>query len=312
MNTKVVYAAGAVLLMIGIVFYFVNSGFLSSDKPESQYATTSSSSPPSPPSSTNSHPIANIPSKPSSSANVNGSKSHANIVKPSSYQLFLSLPFYSNTVGSKAQIITHTVLLNQNQNQNYLSTPPNQHQFQLFSFPPLSPSSLSLPLVQAQSNNKNSLSNYQNLTVTVKSIKVSNENNVKSLQLALDVHNPNKGAAILETLNYNVYLNNVRLASADIGSKPEGFVDSLSDVFPIIGNQTISLKDTQPLTPEGSSLFDSNGVFIHNNSSSLKNTSMPQKLTTNFLVNGTFSTTLDRGTQSQSSETPYSLQFPLK
>jgi hypothetical protein len=297
--------------MIGIVFYFVNSGFLSSDKPESQYATTSSSSSSSPP-TTNSHPVANIPSKTSSSSsssssNINGSKSHPNIVKPSSYQLFLSLPLYSNTVSSKPQIITHTLLLNQNQNQNYLSNPANQHQFQLFSFPSLSPS---LPLVLAQSNNKNSLSNYQNLTVAVKSIKVLNENNVKSLQLALDVHNPNKGAAILETLNYNVYLNNVRLASADIGSKPEGFVDSLSDVFPIIGNQTISLKDTQPLTPDGSSLFDSNGVFINNNSTSLKNTS--QKTTTNFLVNGTFSTTLDRGTQSQSSETPYSLQFPLK
>ena len=293
MNTKVVYAAGAVLLMIGVVFYFVNSGFLPSDKPESS-------------STTNSHPVTNTPTTTtttkspsiSSSAYVNNSKTNnPNVVKPSSYQLLLSLPIYSNTVDSERQILANALHLNQPQQQQQLV---KQHQQPHLSLIP------TIPLVFAQSS-----SNYQNLTVSVKSVKVLNENNVTSLQLALDVHNPNRGAAILETLNYNVFFNNVRLASADIGAKPQGFVDSLGSVYPIIGNQTITLKDTQPLTPEGSSLFDSNGHLINN--SSLKNISKSQKMPTNFyLVNGTFSTTLDRGTQSQSSETPYSLKFPLK
>jgi hypothetical protein len=293
MNTKVVYAAGAVLLMIGIVFYFVNSGFLPSDKPESS-------------STTNSHPVTNTPTTTttttkspsiSSSAYVNNSKTNnPNVVKPSSYQLLLSLPTYSNTVDFERQILANALHLSQPQQQQLVK----QHQQPQLSLIP------TIPLVFAQSS-----SNYQNLTVSVKSVKVLNENNVTSLQLALDVHNPNRGAAILETLNYNVFFNNVRLASADIGAKPQGFVDSLGSVYPIIGNQTITLKDTQPLTPEGSSLFDSNGHLINN--SSLKNISKSQKMPTNFyLVNGTFSTTLDRGTQSQSSETPYSLKFPLK
>ncbi|MGN6629485.1 MAG: hypothetical protein ACTHKJ_06360 [Candidatus Nitrosocosmicus sp.] len=300
MNTKVVYAAGAVLLMIGIVFYFVNSGFLPSDKPESSSTTT------------NSHPVTNTPTTTttttttkspsiSSSAYVNNSKTNnPNVVKPSSYQLLLSLPLYSSTVDSERQILANALHLNQpKQQQQQQSVKQHQQQPQLSLIP-------TIPLVFAQSS-----SNYQNLTVSVKSVKVLNENNVTSLQLALDVHNPNRGAAILETLNYNVYFNNVRLASADIGAKPQGFVDSLGSVYPIIGNQTITLKDTQPLTPEGSALFDSNGHFINN--SSLKNISKSQKMPTNFyLVNGTFSTTLDRGTQSQSSETPYSLKFPLK
>jgi len=33
MNTKVVYAAGIALLMIGIIFYFIDSGFFTYEKP---------------------------------------------------------------------------------------------------------------------------------------------------------------------------------------------------------------------------------------------------------------------------------------
>ena len=126
------------------------------------------------------------------------------------------------------------------------------------------------------------------------------------------VHNPNRGAAILETLSYGIYFDNVRLASADIGSKPEGFIDSLSSVYPIIGNQTITLKDKQPLTSEGNSLFNSNGTLIKNYNSTNSNISKTLIKPNSFVINGTFSTTLARGTESQSSETPFNLQFPLK
>src|SRR6185312_1432567 len=152
--------------------------------------------------------------------------------------------------------------------------------------------------------------NYENLTVSVKSVGVVPENNVKSLQIALNVHNPNIGSAILETLSYNVYLNNTRLASADIGSKPQGFIDSLSSVYPIIGNQTITLKDQQPLTPEAGALLNSNGTLnTSSNSSSISKSSPKPNF---YIINGTLSTTLDRGTQSQSSENPFSLKFPIK
>jgi hypothetical protein len=284
MNTKVVYAAGIALLMIGIIFYFIDSGFFTYEKPPSS-------------SYTNVDPAMTTTTTTTSTSFVNNNNNNNNntpigktVVKPTSYQLFDSLSHLNiNDFGK--QIVVYVPNLKQPQ-----SSPS------LFS---------SMPLVSAQSTNKKTTpTNYDNLTVSVKSIGVVPENNVPSLQIALNVHNPNKGSAILETLNYNVYLNNVRLASADIGTKPQGFIDSLSSVYPIIGNQTITLKDKQPLTPEGSSLFNSNGVLIN---ASKSNAFKPQNLSSNFyIVNGTFSTTLTRGTQSQSSETPFNLQFPIK
>lgn len=279
MNTKVVYAAGIALLMIGIIFYFIDSGFFTYEKP------------PPPPSSS----YTNIdPAMTSSSTFVNNNNTTTaigkTVVKPTSYQSFESLsPLNIEDFGK--QLVVYVPKLKQPQSS--------------------SSSFSSIPIVSAQSTNKKTPpTNYENLTVSVKSVGVVPENNVKSLQIALNVHNPNIGSAILETLSYNVYLNNTRLASADFGTKPQGFIDSLSSVYPIIGNQTITLKDKQPLTPEGNSLFNSNGVLINGSKS---NASKPQNPTSNFyIVNGTFSTTLTRGIQSQSSETPFNLQFPIK
>jgi len=282
MNTKVVYAAGIALLMIGIIFYFIDSGFFTYEKPP-------------PPSSSYTSIDPAMTSSSSSSTFVNNNNTTTTtaigktVVKPTSYQSFESLsPLNIEDFGK--QLVVYVPKLKQPQSSSSFS---------------------SIPIVSAQSTNKKTPStNYENLTVSVKSVGVVPENNVKSLQIALNVHNPNIGSAILETLSYNVYLNNTRLASADFGTKPQGFIDSLSSVYPIIGNQTITLKDKQPLTPEGNSLFNSNGVLINGSKS---NASKPQNPLSNFyIVNGTFSTTLTRGIQSQSSETPFNLQFPIK
>lgn len=280
MNTKVVYAAGIALLMIGIIFYFIDSGFFTYEKP-----------PPPPSSYTNIDPAMTSSSTFVNNNNTTTTAIGKTVVKPTSYQSFESLsPLNIEDFGK--QLVVYVPKLKQPQSSS-------------------SSSFSSIPIVSAQSTNKKTPStNYENLTVSVKSVGVVPENNVKSLQIALNVHNPNIGSAILETLSYNVYLNNTRLASADFGTKPQGFIDSLSSVYPIIGNQTITLKDKQPLTPEGNSLFNSNGVLINGSKS---NASKPQNPSSNFyIVNGTFSTTLTRGIQSQSSETPFNLQFPIK
>jgi hypothetical protein len=245
MNTKVVYGAGIVILLIGIVFYFINTGFFSSDKSIS----------PSP-----------------SPAPSNISKTVSNVVKPSPLSPSSS-PYKSNIVGTKQQ--------RQGQSAAAAAAAPQ----------------------------KQITSNYDNLTVSAKYVNIVPVNNASYLQIALNVHNPNQGAAILETLSYNVYFNNIRLASADIGSKPQGFIDSLSSVYPIIGNQTITLKDQQPLTPEAGTLLDSKGTLNTNSNSNISKSSIKPN---SYLINGTLSTTLDRGTQSQSSENPFSLQFPIK
>jgi hypothetical protein len=251
MNTKVVYAAGIAILMIGIIFYIINSGFFSSENP--------------------------------SISSLNNSKTSPNTVKPTTYLSSSPSQSSSNIVG----------VADQQGTQNKSSMPQQQQQ-------------------QQSSQKQVSSSNYDNLTVSMKSVDIVPINNVTYVQIALNVHNPNRGAAILETLSYGIYFDNVRLASADIGSKPQGFIDSLSSVYPIIGNQTITLKDKQPLTSEGNSLFNSNGTLIKNYNSNNSNISKTLIKPNSFVINGTFSTTLARGTQSQSSETPFNLQFPLK
>ena len=240
MNTKVVYAAGIVILIIGIAFYFINSGFFPSEN--------------------------SVPS-------ANNSKANTNV----------------KTVESSSPSSNSNIAVS---GQESSKSNPNQNQ---------------------QPQQKKVSSNYDNLIVGVKSVDVVPVKNASKLQISFSVYNPNRGAAILETLSYGVYFDNVRLASADIGSKPEGFIDSLGSVYPIIGNQTITLKDTQPLSEDGSVLLGPNGTLTQNPAStSNSSVSTGKTAPKSFVINGTTSTSLHRGTQSQSSETPFNLQFPLK
>jgi hypothetical protein len=137
-------------------------------------------------------------------------------------------------------------------------------------------------------------------------VKVVPVNNESRLETVFTVYNPNRGAAILETVTYNVYLDNVRIASGDLGSRTEGFVDSLESVYPIIGNQSIVLRDRTPLDEEGNSLFDSQGKFLpaiadNSNSSTSKV----------YDVNGTYFYTLNRGSDAQVRENAFDFQYPL-
>ena len=64
-----------------------------------------------------------------------------------------------------------------------------------------------------------------------------------NFSIIFNVFNPNKGTIILESISYNVYSNDTRIVSGDIGNRPEGFVDSQDSIFPVIGNGTLILKD---------------------------------------------------------------------
>jgi len=148
--------------------------------------------------------------------------------------------------------------------------------------------------------------NSQNLSLSINSVKVVPVNNESRLETVFTVYNPNRGAAILETVTYNVYLDNVRIASGDLGSRTEGFVDSLESVYPIIGNQSIVLRDRTLLDEEGNSLFDSQGKFLpaiadNSNSSTSKV----------YDVNGTYFYTLNRGSDAQVRENAFDFQYPL-
>ena len=69
------------------------------------------------------------------------------------------------------------------------------------------------------------------------------DDNTGNFSIIFNVFNPNKGTVILESISYNVYSKFTRIVSGDIGSRPEGFVDSQDSIFPVIGNGTLILKD---------------------------------------------------------------------
>ena len=148
--------------------------------------------------------------------------------------------------------------------------------------------------------------NSQNLSLSVNSVKIVPVNNESRMEVVFNAYNPNRGTAILETVTYNVYLDNLRVSSGDIGSRTEGFVDSLESVYTIIGNQTIVLRDREPLTEEATSLFDSQGKLVgamadNSNSSTLQA----------YDVNGTYFYTLNRGSEAQVREHEFNFQYPL-
>jgi hypothetical protein len=148
--------------------------------------------------------------------------------------------------------------------------------------------------------------NSQNLSLSVNSVKVIPVNNDSRLETVFKVYNPNRGSAILETVTYNVYLDNVRIASGDVGTRTEGFVDSLESVYPIIGNQSIVIRDTESLTEDANSLFDSQGKMVAANADN-SNSSTSQA----YDVNGTYFYTLNRGSDAQVRENEFNFQYPL-
>lgn len=220
MNTRVIYAVGLGIIVIGVVFYLFNIGFLSQ----------------------------NSESDNNPESEVNGT--------------------------------------------NDISTQPNQ-----------SSASGSLETTGLTPQQLNS----QNLSLSVDSVKVVQVNNESQLETVFNVYNPNKGAAILETVTYNVYLDNVRIGSGDVGSRTEGFVDSLESVYTIIGNQSIVLRDREPLTEDGTSLFDSQGQILSATTDSSNSSTTSQA----YDVNGTYFYTLNRGSEAQVREHSFNFQYPL-
>ena len=116
-----------------------------------------------------------------------------------------------------------------------------------------------------------------------------------NFSIIFNVFNPNKGTVILESISYNVYSNSTRIASGDIGNRPEGFVDSQDSIFPVIGNGTLILKDKKIIQ----SSKDLNLSQIANNINASK-----------YLVNGTYFFKQMGSFQSTGGEQQFSINYP--
>lgn len=117
-----------------------------------------------------------------------------------------------------------------------------------------------------------------------------------NVQVVFTAHNPNRGTMILETIHYTLHVGNFVMTSGDIGVSPEGFVGSQAGTFTIVGNSTITLKDTR-VTERNNLVADAWDSMVAGNAQYLVEGSYIYRVT-----GGNFETTPGEGV--------FSLTFP--
>ncbi|MDQ3869532.1 MAG: hypothetical protein M3250_08240, partial [Thermoproteota archaeon] len=76
-----------------------------------------------------------------------------------------------------------------------------------------------------QGFNQGALMNIKPIALSVNNLAANQTtSNIAEIRVVFDAYNPNMGTVILEAIRYNVFVDNVRVISGDIGEKPEGFV----------------------------------------------------------------------------------------
>jgi LEA14-like dessication related protein len=118
------------------------------------------------------------------------------------------------------------------------------------------------------------------LEIKVKSVTVNKtSNNTTRFGAAFDVHNPNQNTILLDGIQYNVYSDNLRVFSGDIGTETQLDVIRGQSAFPVIGDSTITLKDTGILHKNNivngtwDKMVDGKAVYVIKGSYSTKQTS---------------------------------------
>src|SRR5919109_55975 len=78
--------------------------------------------------------------------------------------------------------------------------------------------------LNGQGFNQGALMNIEAIKLSVNNVAVNQSaDNIAEIQVVFDAYNPNMGTVILEAIRYNVFVDNIRVISGDIGEKPEGF-----------------------------------------------------------------------------------------
>ena len=131
-----------------------------------------------------------------------------------------------------------------------------------------------------QGFNQGALRNIEAIELSIKNVAANQTTDrIAEIQVVFDAYNPNMGTVILEAIGYNVFVDNMRIVSGDIGEKPEGFVASQEGIYPIIGNGTVTLKDVQTIERNDMNaaiwdkLVDGSASYIINGTYSYKQTS---------------------------------------
>jgi hypothetical protein len=159
-------------------------------------------------------------------------------------------------------------------------------------------SNLKLPAVNVSAPifNQEAFKDAQSLELDIASVQAQPiDNNSTNLELVFNVHNPNKGTVMLESISYNLYSNTGRIVSGDIGERPEGFVGSQANIFPIVGNGSLTIKDKKIVERDDARHSDWENILDNSQ---------------HYIINGTFSYKQTSSFQSSGGENNFRLNFP--
>jgi hypothetical protein len=159
-------------------------------------------------------------------------------------------------------------------------------------------SNLKLPAVNVSTPifNQEAFKDAKSLDVDIASVQAQRiDNNSANLELVFNVHNPNKGTVMLESISYNLYSDKERIVSGDIGERPEGFVGSQANIFPIVGNGSLTIKDKKIVNRDDARQDDWQNIIDNSQQ---------------YVLNGTFSYKQTSSFQSSGGENNFTLNFP--
>jgi hypothetical protein len=159
-------------------------------------------------------------------------------------------------------------------------------------------SNLKLPAVNVSTPifNQEAFKDAMSLDVDIASVQAQRiDNNSANLELVFNVHNPNKGTVMLESISYNLYSDKGRIVSGDIGERPEGFVGSQANIFPIVGNGSLTIKDKKIVNRDDSRQDDWQNIIDNSQ---------------HYILNGTFSYKQTSSFQSSGGENNFTLNYP--
>jgi hypothetical protein len=159
-------------------------------------------------------------------------------------------------------------------------------------------SNLKLPAVNVSTPifNQEAFKDAKSLDVDIASVQAQRiDNNSANLELVFNVHNPNKGTVMLESISYNLYSDKERIVSGDIGERPEGFVGSQANIFPIVGNGSLTIKDKKIVNRDDARQDDWQNIIDNSQQ---------------YVLNGTFSYKQTSSFQSSGGENNFTLDFP--
>jgi hypothetical protein len=159
-------------------------------------------------------------------------------------------------------------------------------------------SNLKLPAVNVSAPifNQEAFKDAQSLELDIASVQAQPiDNNSTNLELIFNVHNPNKGTVMLESISYNLYSNTGRIVSGDVGERPEGFVGSQANIYPIVGNGSLTIKDKKIAERDDARQSDWENILDNSQ---------------HYIINGTFSYKQTSSFQSSGGENNFTLNFP--